>query len=299
MDAPCEYNGEYPPVTGRVSQTSSGVTIQTTDSASASEIESVLAHEFVHSIQSKQGISYNSLSGPKTTDGAAVRRALIEGQAEYIEREYELEYLGKSDRDAYRQYQNHRGYHQAGVYYFGSEYFETHSKSTQKSWEIFEEPPNTTEQIIHRYRANEHPPVDLNVELESNRSQQYSKSDTLGELTTRNLLKSRLSEEEAATGAEGWGNDKLYELDGEDGSQEYIWVSRWDDAEQAEEFSEALERYLGKIADDSSVGTFETENTTYYVKSPKPDTVVLIVGSKGREYQVDTSTEDTVHIEID
>ena len=253
------------------------------DGLSAAEIELVLAHEFAHVLQENNGLEGDV--DRRDRDASFLRQALTEGGAVYVANEYAKAYdLTWATGD--RPLELRRCFYETApdgfrtltaVYYFGGEYFDRTLGDPSKFATAYERLPNTTEGLLHGEPAGVDPPVPLDVETETDGWFDSSRG-SYGELTTRLVLASELSESRAATAAEGWGNDEVVEFE-RDGETGYAWVHRWDDADGADEFLAAVGDYAAARTEGPSVRVVRVDETT---------TVLLV----GEEAFLDATTVD-------
>lgn len=242
----------------------------------------VLVHEYVHVVQYRQGsieTTYRNIN-PGTTDAQMTHLAVVEGIPVYVEGEYDQEYghgepTGMDQMvEAYHGAEGVRRYALA-PYAFGAVYAEQRAGNASAVDAIYENPPNTTEAIIHGYMPGEEPVRRLQGDI-STHDWNWADRDRLGELFVRQVLVSELDRDRVATAAEGWGVDRHYTF--ENGNQTaYVWALRWDSVQDADEFETATRDYLdarGQRVD----GRWQAENTSYRVVRTSPETVVLVVG---------------------
>ncbi|MFD1586834.1 hypothetical protein ACFR9U_07555 [Halorientalis brevis] len=228
---------------------------------SPQEVERVLAHEFTHSIQFQANMFpwLDELrTGRVTTDEAKTLRALQEGGAVYVTDAYTQQYLDVQRNSAFaREYMSKSPTHWSALapYYFGSQYVASRIDSPQQLSNVYDNRPNTTEQILHNETRREEPPADLAVESTVSASQwQYLGNNTLGEMTTRGALGTELTQSRAAEAAAGWGRDEIaiFRHTGGDERYGWAWVHRWDDASEADEAASALRTFAERRNDAST-----------------------------------------------
>jgi hypothetical protein len=150
------------------------------------------------------------------------------------------------------------------------------------------QPPQSTEQILHPERY----PRDLPVRLtapdlarleELGWSPVYQ--DILGEWPLLKMLASHLPEQEAITGAEGWGGDLILLLDNAVLKQRaLILVVQWDSMRDAFEFTSAYKNYglqrFGETLSDSSTGAaWETGALNAILVRQSNQTLLLLAKS--------------------
>ncbi len=236
------------------------------DGLTPAEIELVLAHEFAHVLQANNDLEAEYDRGGR--DGSYLRWALSEGGAVYVANEYAERYdLSWDSGD--RPLELRRCFYETApdgfrtvtaVYYFGGEYFDRALDDPANFASAYESLPNTTEGLLHAEPAGADPPVDLDVEVDSERWFD-TELGSFGELSTRLVLADQLSESRATAGADGWGNDVAYEFDRADESG-YVWVHRWDDAGEADEFLAAAGAYADARTGGATVRVVRVDETT-------------------------------------
>ena len=120
-------------------------------------------------------------------------------------------------------------------------------RSGPYSWrnDVFRDPPETTEQIIHpnKYLARELPLEIDPIELHPGATRTVT--DSLGEFGVMALMTEALGREEAIKAAAGWNGDRLRASeDPMRGRRILTWRTAWDTAADAKEFESALIRAL-------------------------------------------------------
>lgn len=228
-----------------------------TDNATATE--SVLAHESVHVVQFETGQAHSAqavivgddLRGV-TTDDRQTYFAVIEGTAVHAERAYWRKYIGTGPDPAGRLAEGYReseGAPKLGFarYRFGFAYVDARAASTREHGRVYEEPPRTSEELLHHLPPGSEPSAALNLSNAGEWEERRGYRDRMGELWLRVVLATELNESAAAAGADGWGADEKrgYVRDGQRG---FAWVLRWDDPANATEFHEVFARYLDERA---------------------------------------------------
>jgi len=267
------------------------------------EMEQVLAHEYVHSIQFRASILpwQTTLDGEATTDAFQTRLALTEGGAVYVADEYTREHLSGTNVSLQsEQIAESFTAARAGErllfapYYFGPDYFEHQLDSPQQFRTVFENPPNTTAHILHNRSADETVTLPLDTALDGGESWDATNPDTpntLGEITTRVALTRVLDRDRAASAATGWANDSVYAFESSDGEYGFAWAFRFTDAENATEFQQAFEQYGDGRSTDSDL-TFKTTNVS-------DQTVVVFSGPPAFvDNAAATGTDEDVTVEI-
>ncbi|NHN60621.1 MULTISPECIES: hypothetical protein [Halorussus] len=267
----------------------------------ASSMEWVLAHEYVHYVQFKNRRSAQlrrALSG-STTDDRFVVRSVLEGAAvvatdAYLRRyvpgdrlnsEFYTEYDRRLAPGSRQQYANLR-------YIAGHRYVAGRVDSPDRLAAVYERPPRTGEQVLHGYPPGVEPARPLPVSVNAAGSAwRRAGTDTLGEPFVRVALRNGLNESRAARGAAGWGNDTLYTFRRATGDASYAWALRWDDPANASEFAAAFAASLDARAPAAN-GTWTVDGATMDVRSPGEEWTVVLAGSDGFVRGTDLTVEE-------
>lgn len=247
-------------------------------------LEGTLAHEYVHVVQMRQNAlrtMTSSLERPLEQDELAVIKAIQEGSAQYVDREYGERYMTNASEGYGTWYRNSETLTKLflGSYYFGARYVNATIDSPRTLEQVYENPPRTTEELVHALEPGSEPVANLSVTVVTDR--QNRTEGRLGELFVRTTLATSVNETTAARAADGWGNDQRVAI-GTGDETEYAWVLRWDDAANATEFERGIDAYL-----DSKGGL----NASVRVDRVAPETTVLFVGSES--FVADASVDGT------
>jgi hypothetical protein len=230
------------------------VTIYLNPNTTVTDERLLLAHEFTHyvQIQEKQQTQLNGALDGRTTQSTYVRRAIVEGAAVFTTDTYIREFAlgGQLNSPWYDEIQasypaGHVGQFQNGQYVHGHDYVEEHVDSPAELGDIYENPPRTSEQLLHSLAPDDEPPTDLTVDSTTGDEWVASGTDRMGEAFVRYTLASDVGNERAVRAATGWGNDSLHifrPVDG--GNASYVWVLDWDDQANASEFDQTLRSAL-------------------------------------------------------
>jgi hypothetical protein len=213
------------------------------------EIELLLVHEYVHAIQKRR---IGSLAVDEFRQGS-VAGAVQEGAAVYVTdryaREYGLDWSGKRPIELRECFYDRSGDGLRGVsgaYYFGARHFEKRIDEPRNVWTVFEDPPRTSEELLHGLAGGAEPPADLAVAAETGGEWRVQRRYPGGELRLRAMLTSALTEPDAAEAAAGWGNDTVLQF--RDGNATgAAWVLRFDDPAEAEEFATLFGTYEATV----------------------------------------------------
>ncbi|WP_161973142.1 hypothetical protein [Halostella litorea] len=249
----------------------------TTRNASTTEVERVLAHEFTHTVQMRTSMTADldaAVYGDRTTDYSMTRRSLVEGGAVYVTDVYAERF---QNRTVYQSSVVERRYERGpsgnrylwAPYHFGYQYVEETIDAPAGLSDVYEDYPETTEQLIHGYGPDEEPPAALEVADETD-GWYRTDADTKGELVTRIVLRDVLSRERAAAAAAGWGNDRVHVYDhARRDASGVAWTLRMDDAAEATEAVDAFEAYAAR----QSAAAYRVERVT-------PRTLVVFGGDE-------------------
>lgn len=256
------------------------------DNRTSKQIESTLAHEYIHVVQNTidaGGMVHNASEFPNANKERVVTN-VIEGASVYAENEYMMTFYGENSIVDEDDYVSIGAYGQLVLspYFHGPRYIESRIDSSTNLTKIYTNPPRTTEQILHNYTPDEEPVRDLNVTLDTSESEWYGTSGTVkGELYLRISLTTQLSQERAETAAAGWGADSVYKFKEayDSPNNGFAWVIRMDDASEAQELSDAWQDYLQQRGTESD-GVWLDDGTAFRVELVGEDTVVLFAGNE-------------------
>jgi len=241
-----------------------------------------LSHELVHALQDQQfGLGTN----PETQDGQLAEDGLIEGDANFVENEYERRCgsqwscLDRPDRGG----GGGGGPFNAGLFttvfapYAEGPDFVGELKD-RGGWEAVNEAydryPSSTEQVIHPERYPDDRPVRITLDDRSSaewkRFDVDPEYDTVGEASiyamfwANDQLGDHSQYDYAHPYSTGWDGDRVvpYENDGEYG---YVWRSEWDSADEAREFVTAYRDLLrSHDAESQGEGVFVVPESDPY-----------------------------------
>ncbi|PSQ45236.1 hypothetical protein BRD17_01940, partial [Halobacteriales archaeon SW_7_68_16] len=172
--------------------------------------------------------------------------AIIEGSAEYVQGAYAEQYLGQSTSD--RDLPSDPGYaYFIGRYVEGERYVSARVDSVGEVVDLWETPPNTSEQILHGLAPRSEAPtpfaaVAATKHLASDATWKFDGASRIGEFGTMITLRTRLPGERARTAAAGWGNDRVVTFE-HAGGNAFVWLTDWDTAADADEFEEATREF--------------------------------------------------------
>lgn len=253
------------------------------------QLEATLAHEYVHVVQMRSraydGLLRSFSDGERLTpDELSVFRATIEGAAEYVETRYARRHLGFDGDRTRTQYLNATSTSKRFIapYSLGARYVNATVDGPDELGTVYENPPRTTEELLHGLEPGSEPPAALSVSTDTDR--RAEQSGPYGELAVRTLFGTALDEPAAAALADGWGNDTRLSFGSrEDGGRsDFAWVLRWDDAANATEFENGVAAYLDA----------REPNVSVRIDRVAPETTVLFAGSASFTSEVSASGEN-------
>lgn len=264
---------------------SEAVTIraEAVEEQSPSEVEAVLAHEYAHAVQFQHGWDAPNRSAASSGE-PLVRTIYFEGMASYVQSEYGRTYLSNSSEWAPENRSAGDAFGErfaVAPYVEGARYYDQRLQSPQQVTEVVDDPPTTSEQVLH---GVEDDPRSLSVDVEYDvRNVSATYGTPRGELATREILRSAIEPERAAAAAAGWGTDELLTFHDPGRDQRgYVWVHRWDDAAKAEEF----ERAAGELVEQRRA---ESDDYEFDRRRLAPETTAVVAGTGG--FLDDVSTE--------
>ncbi|MFT4891244.1 MAG: hypothetical protein ACI9YT_002170 [Halobacteriales archaeon] len=269
---------------------------------SATAVEPVLAHEFAHYLEVADRRPTRLVRGvpePATTDGRFVRRSVREGAAVWIETAYVNRYLPNGttgiDRTerVYDLYpRGSLGRYGMAQYVFGYRYVRSRVDDPAALAAVYEDPPRTSEQVLHRVSPGAEPPAPLAVAIDDGGTPYAGVvADRLGEAFVRTALENGVATDRAAAAATGWGNDRLAFVR-RDGDVHFVWVLRWDDAANATAFADAARELLDARGNRTD-GGWIVDGTRTELRRPIANTTVLVAGPDGFVRGVSVTTDGT------
>jgi hypothetical protein len=214
--------------------------------------KTTLAHEFTHALQD-QYFDLQSIESEVENNGdqSLAVQALIEGDATLTMVLYARQYLsldelvtlqtsgqvGTLDRAPLVVRDELSFPYNEGSLFAFSLFLDGGFEAVNQA---FQDPPRSTEQILHpeKYLARERPVEvqlpDLAAALGAGWTE--LRTDVLGELDMRILLRQFGSESAALAGSAGWGGDRFSLLEGPSGKLALVMGTTWDDQSEASEF---------------------------------------------------------------
>jgi len=276
--------------------------------ANGTRAEVTVAHEFVHTVQFRNGWQESVWNVDPTFDAGGIsydRRLtyylVIEGAATYVETRYVRQFVpGMADGDALAAaYANASAYERLNLarYHLGAEYVDERVDSPAALETVHRNPPESAEQVLH----NSTDPIEsLTVTTTETGDWTERGRDRQGELFLRVALRTELNRSTAVDAAHGWGDDRRITF--ERGNRTATaWTLHWDDAENATEFEAAFDRYLAaKATRNGSVWEQTDGPATYRVVEATDETTVVLLGDETfvRAATVNATGENAVDIGV-
>ena len=226
-----------------------------------------LAHELVHALQDQR---FSLLPGGRSHDAGLARTGVVEGDASYVEQLYEQRCSGnwscvpRPDRTSGAGIADRNLGAYLAIYapYSDGPSF-VHQVRQRGGWEavnqLYEQPPRSTEQLLHPERYPEDGPETVRVtDRSGERWERYGIADTVGESTLyamfwfqQGVNRSTLRDEDVpysrynyvSQPSEGWAGDRLVPYRNGDANG-YVWKLRWESRADAREFATSYESLL-------------------------------------------------------
>jgi hypothetical protein len=231
----------------------------------------VLAHEFVHVLQTQVQPRPAVAELDTRRDRQFLVDTMVEGSAEYVQERYGIRYQNFTLNQTHipESWKNASAYVRMRIapYEYGSRYFAMRVDDSSEVGSVYQNPPLTAEQVLHGLAPDSEQAKPLTVAANASGSPLDADSPTTkGELFVRLALSTELNWSRAASASTGWGMDRLVEFGGQ-GDRAYAWVLRWDDAGEATEFTEAFRDYNA------------TSEEAFRLQSVTDETVVVYGGA--------------------
>ncbi len=231
------------------------------------------AHEFTHALQDQYfDLTRLAPKHPDNDDRSLAIQALVEGDAVLIQRLWAQENLSPSELSQLGQGGGDSKLLSAPLFIRDQLLFPYGDGFTfvrrlyqsgggyQAVDEVFRNPPNSTEQILHAEKfASREKPVEVSLpDLAGSLGEGWRviNSNVLGELDIRLILEQLTDATRAARGSAGWGGDRWMLLE-KDGKQALVIKSVWDSENDARDFFDTFalamrNRFPGARQDESS-----------------------------------------------
>ncbi len=275
------------------------------------------AHEFAHALQDQywdidKNLQYNDETCKKDSEYCGALQALIEGDASLVEQEWFWTKATPQEQRAIRRYYqslDNPVFDQAPEFFKKDLIFPydqglafVQYLYSKGGWDAvnqaYENPPLSTEQILHPERYPKDKPVRVSLpdvsQVLGEGWESVVEHNALGEFWLFLLLRYglddwRLAQSVAENAAEGWGGDAyaLY-YNAEDDTAAFVMDIRWDTQEDAREFHDAFLEYA-----QARFGSPREEGGRWYRWENTPYGTVLYRTNQGRTLWV-IAPEDLV-----
>jgi hypothetical protein len=283
--APLFQLGVDPGITSFTGTAVSGDEVVVSDSqyAGPGDVETALARGFARTVQIREDArsSVERALSSGSTDAERTVESVVDGAALYVETAYWRRYVGTGESPANESWRRYRTVESPTELYasapaaFGQRYVAGRVDAPTNLSTVYENPPRTTEAVIHGYAPGAERPVPLSVEANGDAWFPISDPDRLGELSVRLVVRTATNDSVAAAAADGWGNDRAIEFAGRTGDG-FAWVLRWDDAENATEFATHFRTYLENRGNRTGGLWVDDTGTTFrFVRTSERTTAVL------------------------
>lgn len=269
------------PVRGRTTR-NGVIELSVSEAADATDVRTLLVHEYVHSIQ-LQRASYQTVRRVGVESSMRARLAVTEGAAVYVTQQYAARHDGvRNQRESVcEMYDDGAPATKLALnpYCVGAHYIEDRVDSADEIAAVYEDPPRTTEQVRHGLDPSTEPARPMAVAAKSTEEWTVTNAGLptglkrQGELWTYTVLTTYLPEGRADRAATGWGNDTVVKY-GNGSETNWVWVTRWDDPDEADEFSSAMQVYV-EAAEANA-----TTDAAFELVRANETVVVLVTGSE-------------------
>ena len=263
------------------------------------------AHEFTHGLQQQRfDIKAISDAVEGNSDKSRAIRGLIEGDASLAQAIYMFQHLSQEEQaEAQQSAPSPSNAFQSAPHviqrtiafpYVEGLQFAVSLLIESNSWDIvnqaFDEPPQSTEQVLHpeKYldKDNREEPVKVELaDIQAALGEEWTQisQDTLGEFILLVYLEMGVSREQAFIAAEGWGGDSYSLLKNTQDESLLVWKVVWDSEDDAREFFDAFqglmqaisgEEWEGVDGDDAS-RLMNLTNQSIYLNIDALDTLMI------------------------
>jgi hypothetical protein len=220
------------------------------------------AHEYTHALQD---LHFNLGSLPldveDESDVALAALALVEGDAMLVTANYVFQKLSADEQREFMEGSTEAdsGILESAPRFIQEELGFPYERGAEfvmqlERWDginqAYEDPPRSTEQIIHpeKYLERDDPQEVSLPDLEAALGEGWSQLDTdiLGEFYVGVYLETFLTEETAGTAAAGWDGDRYVYLKNTDGDKVLAWRTTWDSSTDADEYFDACVAFVAE-----------------------------------------------------
>ncbi|WP_197428670.1 hypothetical protein, partial [Halapricum sp. CBA1109] len=283
------------------------INLRSSDAMPTWLVRLLTTHEMVHYAQLQAGWIADANRGTDaTTDGRFAATAMVEGGATYLTDEIRALYAFDGPRNI-QLYAGIDALVDPGTataygnrqYSDGARYIHDRIDRPAQLSRVYADPPTTSEQVLHNRSAGSEPPAPLTVSVETNGTYTVGATDRKGEAYTRHALANGVDFETASAAAAGWGNDTAITLrPTDDGNASYLWVHRFDDADNASEFADAARSYLDGYGNTTDEGTVTLGGRPATLRTLDDRTTALVIGPESLQDGLSLAADgETVTVE--
>ena len=274
----------------------------------------IYSHEFTHVLQDQtydleEGLGFSEENCDLDSQRCAGIQALVEGDATVLQLQWMNTYASQEDIAQLMEYINNLDTpvfntappflskdllfpYEAGMYFVNTIFREGEWAAVDA---VYQDPPSSTEQILHPERYPHDVPVKLVVPdaLDSLGGDWILlDADTLGEWRTQLVLNEQLLRADAEPAAEGWGGDVYHVYHNEaNGDNLLLLVTQWDTIKDVHEFRAAFIDYLeARFGEQTSTSSYvnvwdlaeayvyfeRNSNQTLWILAPDSDTADVL-----------------------
>ncbi len=279
--------------------------------------EITVAHEYQHAIQD-QHYGLERFTDAEESDQQRAFQALAEGEATYSSFSYAYGKIPLADLlgafssaaqvDEERLEASPRYVRSTILFPYETGYAfvaalvqnEDGTTDWEKVNSLFENPPTSTEQVLHPDKYEKHePPLATALPDFAPLGEGWAvqSEDVLGELSLNLLIEPFTGHAIASRASDGWGGDRYALLEGPEGKQAMVLRLRWDDAAEADEFWNLWSLYLRhrptfkRVVDDPLADVYavtrwwQGPDQTIFVQREDSTTVTVVVGPSRESLQ--------------
>ncbi|OGF67031.1 MAG: hypothetical protein A2Y62_10765 [Candidatus Fischerbacteria bacterium RBG_13_37_8] len=270
----------------------------------------VLFHELIHALSDQYHPMQKYLAVGLTSDKKLARAAVVEGEGTYFMLLNVLESFGMSldsvkgmiDLDKLAEFQDFGAIPGMDVAATAPKFIQGQvlfpylkglgflnkflkEKTVKDISELYENPPSSTEQILHieKYRKDE--PVDVTLHFDEEKLQNWKQvhSDDIGEYNLLLILKERLNVENSKIASEGWAGDK-YVLLKQLNNFAIVYKSVWDTKGDALEFYTNFITWFGGKKNIVHEGTWMEDGDLHCLIARKDSSVIIVLGAIEQDF---------------
>jgi len=257
-------------------------------------LDPVIFHEAIHALDDQHFNLQSYFNKQLNNDEKFARAAVIEGEGTYFMMKYLLNSIGAEMRseidyeemsdflenipvlpqmEEFSKVPNFIKSQMLFPYIKGlsfiANYLKNHSSDDLST--LYENPPASTEQVMHPEKYNYDKPLNIKAKFTLKRKDwRVIYCNNVGEYSLSVILQEKLSKDVSQKAAEGWGGDS-YCIIQKNNYKGLILKSLWDNSEEAKEFYSALAQWLN-VQNISG-------NNLIWVESSSMNSLVILQGN--------------------